>query len=423
MHRYQMTTLLAIVIAFIGALPSSGQRSQEPTAPAPAGGRFVEVRGTDLVRPDGGKLLIKGTNLGNWLNPEGYMFGLKRTNAPWMIDLMLREMVGPDFVDDFWAEFKDRYITRRDIEFIASQGANTIRLPLNYKLFTDMDYMGLTARQDGFERIDSVVRWCRDWGLYLILEMHDCPGGQTGDNIDDGYGYPWLFESARSQRQLADIWRMIARRYRDEPVILGYELMNEPIAHYFDNREELNALLEPLYKDLTAAVREVDQDHIIILGGAQWNGSFHMFSDWTFDDKIVYSCHRYGGGSTQEAFQSFIDFRDRTGLPMFMGETGHNTDEWQEEVAAVLEENNIGYTFWPYKKLDDGCMLSIERPAGWDSVVVAFSEAPRGTFEEIRSARPDQELARGILSEYLDNLSFDKCRVQDSYIQSMRLDK
>ena len=96
---------------------------------------FVRVDGSNLVKPDGTKLFIQGTNLGNWLNPEGYMFGLSRTNSAWMIDLMIKEAVGPDFAAEFWRQFKDNYITRKDIEFIASQGANTIRLPFNYKLF------------------------------------------------------------------------------------------------------------------------------------------------------------------------------------------------------------------------------------------------------------------------------------------------
>lgn len=73
---------------------------------------FVRVSGQDLIKPDGSKLFIKGTNLGNWLNPEGYMFGFSKTNSARFIDEMFCQLVGPDFTAQFWKEFKDGYITR-----------------------------------------------------------------------------------------------------------------------------------------------------------------------------------------------------------------------------------------------------------------------------------------------------------------------
>ena len=272
------------------------------------------------------------------------MFGFGRTNSTWMIDLMIKELAGPDFTAQFWKAFKDTYITRADVEYIAKTGANTIRLPFNYKLFTDEDFMGLTAHQDGFARVDSVVNWCRDNDLYLILDMHDAPGGQTGDNIDDSYGYPWLLEDESCQEQFCDIWRLIADRYKNEPVILGYELINESIAPYFDI-DALNHKLEPLHKRAVKAIREVDQNHIILLGGPQWNSIFSVFKDSYYDDKLMYTCHRYGGAPTAEAISHFIQFRDSVNLPMYMGEIGHGTDEWQETFCKTMEANNIGYTF------------------------------------------------------------------------------
>jgi hypothetical protein len=384
--------------------------------------KFVHVDGVNLVKPDGGKLFIQGTNLGNWLNPEGYMFGLSKTNSAWMIDLMLREAIGPDETAAFWQQFKENYITEADIRFIASTGANTIRLPFNYKLFTDEDYMGLTNnRGEGFRWIDKVVEWCRKAGLYLILDMHDCPGSQTGDNIDDGFGYPWLFESEKSQLLFCDIWQQIARRYRNETVILGYELMNEPIAHYFKNKEELNQRLEPLYKRAVKAIRSVDRNHVVLLGGARWNSDFFMFSDWTFDNNIMYTCHRYGGEATAKAINDYISFRDKTGLPMYMGEIGHNTNQWQSDFVKVMKDNNIGYTFWPYKKLDGSCMMGISRPELWDSLVVKFSESERTTYANMREARPDQKLFREQLKAFIVNCRFENCLEQKEYIQSMRL--
>ena len=381
---------------------------------------FIRIDGTDLVAPDGSGFFIKGTNLGNWLNPEGYMFGFSKTNSAGMIDQMFRELVGPDFTDEFWKLFKDNYITREDIEFIASTGSNTIRVPFHYKLFTDEDYMGLKSQQDGFKRLDDVIGWCREFGLYVILDMHDAPGGQTGDNIDDSYGYPWLLESEASQQLFCDIWREIADYYKNEPVILGYDLINEPIAPYFDNMDELNEKLEPLHKRVVAAIREVDTNHIILLGAPQWNGNFKPFKDWTYDDKLMWTCHRYGGDPIRPAIMNFIEFRDSTGLPMYMGEIGHNTDEWQETFCRTMIEANIGYTFWPYKKIRNSCFSGITPPENWDKVV-GFSEAPRSTFSEIRAARPDQEIARKAMLDFIEASRFENCTPQDSYIKSLLL--
>lgn len=407
--------ILSIILLF--SCKEQQQHRETATSPPEA---FIRIAGPDLIKPDGSKLFIKGTNLGNWLNPEGYMFGFNKTNSPGRINQMFCEMVGPDFAAGFWKQFKDNYITREDIEFIASTGANTIRLPFHYKQFTDEDYMGLTVNQDGFAHIDSTINWCRDHNLYIILDMHDAPGGQTGDNIDDSYGYPWLFESEASQQLFCDIWREIADYYKNETIILGYDLINEPIAPYFENMEELNDKLEPLYKRVTKVIREVDTNHIILLGGAQWNGNFKPLKDATFDDKIMFTCHRYGGDPTKEAIQAFIDFRDSVNLPMYMGEIGHNTDEWQAAFCKTMEENNIGYTFWPYKKKDGSSFVGITPPENWQ-IIIDFSEAPRSSYKEIREARPDQHMARKAMNDFIEASKLKNGVVQEGYIKSLGL--
>lgn len=411
--------IVGIASAFIGLSACHGGQQPTQTDTQTA---FVRIEGQNLIEPDGTRLFIQGTNLGNWLNPEGYMFGFGKTNSAHFINEMLCQLVGPDFTVGFWRDFKDNYVTRADIEFIKRTGANTIRLPFHYKLFTDEDYMGLTAEQDGFARIDSLIEWCREADLYLILDMHDAPGGQTGDNIDDSYGYPWLFESEESQRLFCDIWRRIAGKYKDEPVILGYELCNEPIAPYFENMDELNGKLETLYKRGVKAIREVDKNHIILLGGAQWNGNFRPFKDSRFDDKLMYTCHRYGGEPTTEAIREIIHFRDSVDLPMYMGEIGHNTNEWQADFCQVMRDHNIGYTFWPYKKLDGSSFVGITPPRDWQ-LVVDFAEAPRNTYKEIREARPDQNTARKALTDFIQACKLEHCTVQEDYIRSLGMGK
>lgn len=381
--------------------------------------RFVSIKGHDLIKPDGQKLFIMGTNLGNWLNPEGYMFNFSKTNSAHFIDEMLRQLVGPDEAASFWKQFKENYITKADIDFIASTGANTIRIPFNYRLFTDEDYMGETGMGNGFELIDKVIGWCKENNLYVILDMHDAPGGQTGDNIDDSYGYPWLFVSEESQEKFCRIWKDIANHYKDEPAVLAYELLNEPIAPYFET-DMLNSKLEDIYKKGVAAIREVDRNHIVILGAPQWNSNFKPLTDWTFDDKIIYSCHRYGGEATKKAIQSYIDFRDKTNLPMYMGEIGHNSNEWQADFCRVMKENNIGYTFWPYKKMDGSCFVGIIPPEQWKAVV-DFAESDRSTYKAIREHRPSQETARLALKAFLEACKFHNCRIQQGYINTLQM--
>lgn len=380
---------------------------------------FLGIKNQHVITPDGKPFLIQGINLGNWLNPEGYMFLFKDVSSYRLIDQAFREMVGPDFTDQFWKAFKDNYITREDIAYIKQTGMNSIRLPFHYKSFTDEDYLGLKSNQDGFARIDSVIKWCKEEGLYVILDMHDAPGGQTGDNIDDSYGYPWLFESEESQQLFSEIWKKIANRYKDEPAILGYDLLNEPIATHFNNKEEINKHLVPVYKKGIESIRSVDKNHIILLGGAQWNSNFTMFDEKAIDSKMMYTCHRYWCDTLQTNLQDFVDFRTKVNLPLYMGETGENTDEWVGAFRRLMERNNMGWHFWPYKKMEKtSCMVRINKPANWD-LIIQYTQQPRNNFNEIRAARPDQALVKQAMLELLENMKFANCLKNPGYIEAL----
>ena len=134
----------------------------------------------------------------------------------------------------------------------------------------------------------------------------------------------------------------------------------------------------------------------------------------------MFTCHRYGGPATAEAIQSFIDFRDKSGRPMYMGEIGHNTDEWQADFVKVMKDNNIGYTFWPYKKKDNSCMVGVTMPEEWEEVM-RFAEAPHHTYAEIREAKPDRAKAQAALDKFIRQSRFENCTPQVGYIESIGL--
>mgnify|MGYP000317358054 CR=1 FL=1 len=181
--------------------------------------------------------------------------------------------------------------------------------------------------------------------------------------------------------------------------------------------EELNGKLEDVYKKGVAAIREVDNNHIILLGGSQWNGNFKPFKDSKFDDKIMYTCH-----ATEANLPSCHP--DDYQLPrqcepaMYMGEIGHNTDEWQAAFCQTMCENNIGYTFWPYKKMDGSSFVGITPPENWANIVY-FSEAPRATYKEIREARPAQAMSRKAMMDFIEACKLKNCVVQEGYIRSL----
>jgi len=382
--------------------------------------RFISVKGKDIIGPDGKPFLIKGTNLGNWLVPEGYMFKFSKINSPKLINEAIAEMIGPDEAKLFWKKYLDSYITRADIHFLKSTGMNTIRIPFNYKLFTDDDYLGENNPNHGFELLDKVIGWCKLEGIYVVLDMHCAPGGQTGDNIDDGYGYPFLFQNEGSRQLTIKIWTRIAAHYRNSRTVLGYDFLNEPIAHFF-NKTELNPYLEPFYKELTKAVRTVDKNHIVILGGAQWDTNFKVFGP-PFDSKIVYQFHKYGDPTTVAAIQQFIDFRDKYNVPIYAGETGENKDQWILDFRKVLDDNNIGWTYWPYKKMDNlAGIITFNRPMGYDSVI-KYVETPRVSFSDIRKAAPaSREQIKAALYGMLENCKFENCTPNTGYIEALGL--
>ncbi len=375
---------------------------------------FVHTQGKSLVTPDGQKLLLRGINLGNWLEPEGYMFLFEGgAQAPREIEGLFNELVGPEDAAKFWKSYRDAYITEQDIAFIHKAGFNSVRIPLHYKLFA--------AGGEGFVYLDRVIQWCSKAGLWVILDLHCAPGGQTGTNIDDSWGYPWLFESPQEQQATIDVWKRLAQHYRDNQTVLGYDLLNEPIPH-FPQLQQYNTRLEPLYKRLAAGVREVDPNHVLIFGGAQWDSNFKVFGA-PFDKNAMYTFHKYWMPPEQKSIQEYVDFRDRYNVPIWLGESGENNDQWIDQFTKLLEKNDIGWCFWPYKKMaKTSAPVSFTKPAHWDEIT-AYATKPGGTGEAEKrlAVRPSLADSREALTDLLGKIRFENCKVNSGYLKALGL--
>ena len=378
-------------------------------APALAESRLVRTEGKQFIAPDGSVLHIKGISLGNWLMPEGYMFKFEVAKAPRQIYGAFDRLLGPARAATFWATFRDSYIREDDIRFIKAAGFNTIRIPIHHALFMSDD--GVMAGE-GWTLLDRVLGWAKAAGLYVIVDLHAAPGGQTGINHDDGPGYPLMFYVPRDRALTVKLWQAIAGVHAGNPTILGYDLLNEPIAPYHDIAT-LNPRLEPFYRQVTAAIRAVDPGRVAILAAGQWSSSFDMFGP-PFAANLAYTYHSFWASTKRDSIQRHLNFSNRYNVPLFLGETGELTDEWNAEFRKLHEEHGIGWSFWTYKNLDTpSTVVSIKKPDGWDDIA-AYAD---GRTDK----KPSDAVIERAMAQYLEGVRLPNADVRWSYLASLGL--
>ena len=387
------------------------QPSARTFAPRPANfNGFVRRDRTELVDGDGRPLVLRGVGLGNWLLPEGYMwrFG-PGAESPREIEALVERLVGASDAHIFWHEFRDRYITEDDIAAIAAFGFDHVRLPINARVVQDAAGRPIEA---GYALIDRLIEWCRTHRIWVLLDLHGAPGGQTGTNIDDSpNNLPELFMDERHRRDTVELWRELARRYRDEPVVLGYDLLNEPLPNEWQHRyaDELVAL----YRDLTAAIREIDQRHLIMYEGSHWATNWSIFTE-VWDENSALQFHKYWSPADVASIAPFLEARDRLGLPIYMGEGGEHNLEWLYAAFRLYEAHGIGWNLWPWKKVETlTSPASVVAPDRWDEVIAsAGGDTSLGRDE-----------ARAVLESLLDAVAIDRCILRPEVVAAVTGDR
>lgn len=356
---------------------------------------YIQAKGKQLYSGEE-PVLLRGFGLGGWLLPEGYMWKFyTKCDRPRRIEEMITELCGQDYADTFWTRYCDRYITKSDVALIASEGFNSVRLPINARHY-----------REHLPYIDALIDWCREYGVYVILDMHAAPGGQTGQNIDDTENdMPELFTEEKYRMELISLWRDIAARYRDEPVVAGYDLLNEPLPDWWSR---YNVLLMPLYGELIASIREIDTNHLIILEGAHWASDFSVFADWeppAGETNLLLQFHKYWNNPDAASLEPFLAQRDRLGLPLFMGEGGENNSDWYTGAFPLYERLGISWSFWSYKKMDNtNSPISFPVPEGWQRLLAYLDggEAPSkaeaaGIYDRFLDATTDTSVNTQVL--------------------------
>lgn len=363
---------------------------------------FLHTVGYDIINEAGEKVFLKGVGLGNWLLPEGYMWKFGALgDRPRKIEKVVSDLIGAEKATAFWKTFRQNYITEADIRQIAALGFNSVRPALNSRLFLSEDENPVFL-DEGFQLLDSLISWCKKYRLYVIIDMHGAPGGQTGANIDDSpNNIPELFIEKKYQDQLVNLWVKLATRYQQEPVVAAYDLLNEPLPENTGAAGKYKHLLVPLYQRITAAIRQVDQKHMITLEGFNWSNDWSLF-DKPFDDNVFYQFHYYCWNKPDNlnSIDSYIQKRAELNTPIWVGETGEkgNTIYWA--TSQLFESQNIGFSFWPWKKMDtQNTPYSIKKPQHWD-LIADYTR---------NGAKPDAVIAEKAFTELLENIKLVNC--------------
>ncbi|MGF7229987.1 cellulase family glycosylhydrolase [Arachidicoccus sp.] len=394
MQKSIFKTIIASIFIIIFSLRASAQG-------------YLRVNGVHIENDENKNFILRGMGFGGWMLQEGYMFHLGFLGQQYKIKQKIASLIGEKETKDFYDKWLQYHTEKADIDSMAAWGFNSIRLPMHYRLFTlpakDEPVKGKnTWLPKGFEMIDSLLSWCKQDHIYLILDLHAAPGGQGNDlpisdrNPDD----PSLWQSQANQDKTVALWEELAKRYAGEKWIGGYDILNETNWGFDDAKdirgtsEKNNIPLRNLFIQITKAIRSVDAKHIIFLEGNGFANNYTgIFPLW--DKNMVISFHKYGNFNNQSSIQNFLDYRTKYKVPLWLGETGENSNNWFTHNIQLMENNDIGWSWWQLKKMGINNPLEIKEPKNYQQ----FVDYCAGKNENLSKTEAEQ-----ILNDLLQNI-------------------
>lgn len=360
---------------------------------------FLSTKSDRIVDGEGREVFLRGYGIGGWLVHENYITGIPGTEQDFR--RKLRVTAGDEKSARLFEALADHFVRESDVAFMKDLGVNAIRVPFNYRNF-EQDLHPYQYAADGFRFLDRFIAWCKEHGIYVILDMHAVQGYQMGAwPADNPAGEVRLFGDRLAQDRFCKVWQHIADHYKDEPAVAGYELMNEPDAR----GAEATGWLNVVYRECTRAIRSVDKRHIIFLEGNAHGSDFNGL-DEPFTENLVYSFHFYPRPTFPGAlYNSVIDgelydkaalvrgidqraeFIKKCGVPCWVGEFGplfpggeenENKARFVSDMLDVFNERGFSWHIWTYKDLG---------------------------LQGVRFVRPDSDW-----SKFLDGLGLNKAR-------------
>ncbi len=422
---------------------------------------LLQVKANQIIDSQGHPSPLRGVCVGGWMNMEDFINGYPGPESG--IRHAMAEVLGEGRAQFFFDRWLDHFFAEEDVRFIKSLGCTVVRLPLNYRHF-ESDLAPFEYLEKGFDRLDQAIGWCGHHGLYVILDLHAVQGWQNTDWHSDNASRHTLFWTQKHyQDRFVALWQEFARRYKGNPAVAGYNVMNEPVSNaprglfnvrdYQPGWEALNAV----YRRVVQAIRLIDPDHIIFLEGDLFSRLFDgLDSPDTLGDNLVYSSHNYspacfGPGAYPspargwdragqvKAFQesSGTRFTRKYNVPLWVGEFGAAYNGPQEEnpdrlralddQLSVFNSHAAHWTMWVYKDLYVMGWVQVSPESAYFRQVAPILKGKQAVFADFwmgwtphTPVRRSTDALAGQIRETLEDVgvpvSFDQRYVEQSVL-------
>ena len=406
----------------------------EPTVPAVPQQReqstmqLLHRQGKDILDEQGNRVILKGVNFGGACLSSGYELGVLLMSETEFYD-KVGKAVGDAAAEQFRMDLCNHFIKAEDFRKAAEMGFNSVRLPFNYRILED-DEQPFVYKESGWAALDKLIDAAEKHGIYVILDMHSAPGGQSAAFVNDPArqnGKPdkesllWgetkegkeTPEANLNKQRTVALWQAIAGRYADRKNIAGYDLLNEPATSEGQGKE-----LVDLYQQIISGIRQVDKNHMVFIEGDKGSWDFSAFTERfrqtgrLLDENMVYAPHLYSffvdtpgdsdniaeRGIRSSLMNGMRDMEEEQQVPIWIGEFGEND---YATINADLDamnnpENSIdGYAFWLWKRPSaiHPNLHYIQRPESWKKL---------GGFINLPVLKPSEEEARKGLQDFLN---------------------
>ena len=359
---------------------------------------YYTTKGKDIIdRETGQKVILRGIGLGGWLLPEGYMWGIRKFDRPWQFENAIINLIGKDKANEFWKIYHDNYVTGQDFFAMKEWGINTVRIPLLASNLQPMegqpDALPFIYSEEGFRFLDSIVTWGEKYHIGVIWDMHGAPGAQNRENISNSDGQARLWtEKEKYFPRCIDLWYNIAKRYKDNKCIVGYDLLNEPLLKRYSDMD--SRLLRELYILLTDTIRSIDKTGIIFVEGDDWAQTFDILEPLDWDPHLVIAFHCYPPVSNAKSLERWNELRIRYNIPLWHGETGEQGPPYElnKISTSFLEQSNVGWAWWTHKKIEiESQPWEISRTMGFQKILEYWiGRGPKPSTEDAKKWFFDQ---------------------------------